>query len=165
MTLVYKTMQVSSVQLNKTPSAHCIGCPSPKAQSLSSHFPCLCPPPPPHPLSLWPLAHCCLCLCDYIYVIVIYMSLCDIYVYIWERDICMYRERERERERERFCLIPSPAFIQLPNSPPLRQLSVCPMCPRLSFYFDHQLILFIRFHTWVRSYSICLSLTGFCYLA
>ena len=59
-----RNIQVSSVQLSKAPSAHCITHPSPQAKSLSTpslpsahlHL------HPPHPL-LWPSPHCCLCLC------------------------------------------------------------------------------------------------------
>ena len=55
LTLVHKTIQVSSVQLNKTSSVHCIVCPSPHAKSLSVLF---CPTqptstyPPPFPLPI-----------------------------------------------------------------------------------------------------------------
>ena len=35
MILIHKTVQVSSIQLNKTPSACCTVCPSPQAKSLS----------------------------------------------------------------------------------------------------------------------------------
>ena len=64
-TLVCKTIQVSSVQLNKTLSTHCIvhPSPSPKVQSLSIPTPALPTSTCPTPLSLWPLPHCFLCLC------------------------------------------------------------------------------------------------------
>ena len=44
--LVYNTIQVSVVQLNKTSSAHCIMYPWPKAESFCLHLSSLCPPPP-----------------------------------------------------------------------------------------------------------------------
>lgn len=63
MTLVNKTIQVSTAQLNKT-SAYCIVCPSPKVKSHS--VPIYLPftlfhlPSPPF---LWQSLYCCLCLC------------------------------------------------------------------------------------------------------
>lgn len=63
--LVHETLQVSSVQLNKTSSAHCIVLPWPQAKSLSIRFPCPFAHlhlPTPTLLSLWLSLHCCLCL-------------------------------------------------------------------------------------------------------
>ena len=56
MTSVNKTIHVSSVQLNKTLSVHCIVYPSPNTKSLVPVY---------IPLSLWLSPHCCLCLCVY----------------------------------------------------------------------------------------------------
>ena len=59
-TLVNKTIQVSSVQLSKTSCAHCVVHPSPKVKSLSpfispfSYLPLLLLPFP-----LWLSPHCC----------------------------------------------------------------------------------------------------------
>ena len=51
----------------------------------------------------------------------------------------------------------------LPNSSPLT-FSDCSMYPYLWFYFVHQFIWLIRFHILVRSYVLCLSLTGLFHL-
>ena len=56
-------------------------------------------------------------------------------------------------------------FHPAPNHPPLRQLSVSFMYPCFCFCFVHQFILFFKFHISVRSYGICLSLTGLFHLA
>ena len=48
---------------------------------------------------------------------------------------------------------------------PLGDLSVCSTCPHLWSSFVCQFILFTRFHIAVRSYGICLSLTGLFHLA
>ena len=62
--LIHKIIQVSSVQLNKTPSVLCcIVHPLPQ-RVFPSLFPLpLCPPPPTPTPSLWLAPHCCLCLC------------------------------------------------------------------------------------------------------
>ena len=68
-TLVHKTIQVSSVQLNKAKSSHGILCPSPQAKSLSIHifslFALLHLLPPPSGCHHSP--HCCLCVCIYVF--------------------------------------------------------------------------------------------------
>ena len=60
-------------------------------------------------------------------------------------------------------LAPTPS---LPcHLPPLCSLSVCSLFPSLWFYFALLFILLIRFHSWVRSYGICLPLPGLLHLA
>ena len=51
------------------------------------------------------------------------------------------------------------------HHPPLWDLSVCSMSPYLWCYFVCQFFLFLRFHIWVRSYGVCLSLPGLFSLA
>ena len=60
------------------------------------------------------------------------------------------------------CSLANPFAIFHPvlPSPPLWQLSVCSMYLCLCVYFVRQFVLFIRFHIEVRSYGICLPLTG-----
>ena len=65
------------------------------------------------------------------------------------------------------CSSANPFTLFYPVPPPcsLWQLSVCSVCPCLCFCIVHQFILTIRFHIQVRSYAICLSLTGLFHLA
>ena len=67
-TLVYKAIHVSSVQLNKI-SPDTLGVPITQSSLFLSPFIPLCPPPSaPMPLSLWLSLHYCLCvICIYIY--------------------------------------------------------------------------------------------------
>ena len=77
-------MQVSSIQLNKTSSAHHIVHPSPKANSLSiSIYPSICPPPATSiPLSLYcHIVGCVYAVCFYMCIkhvlyINVYMYIC-----------------------------------------------------------------------------------------
>lgn len=55
-TLFHKTVQVSSVQLNNTSSAHCLVHPLPQSVSFCPHLSPLCPysyPHPPFPVYLY----------------------------------------------------------------------------------------------------------------
>ena len=62
-TLVHKTIQVSSERLDKTSWAHCIVSPLTKPESLSVPTYPASAHPPSTPFSLWLSPHCCLCLC------------------------------------------------------------------------------------------------------
>ena len=111
MTLIHKTIQVSSVQVNKTLSLHCIMHPSPRAKSLSIRIPLLCPPPPrpdpPFPRVITTLLSC-LCVCVYV---CIHMYI-HTHTYIYtQKHICKYIWGF-------FCLIPSASFILPPTSLP-----------------------------------------------
>ena len=88
-TLVCKIIQVSSVQLNETPSSQCIVHPLPQAKSL------LIPIPPtlahlhlpPILFSVWLSPHCCLRLC----VIHTHTHTHYIYIHIYTHiHICTY---------------------------------------------------------------------------
>lgn len=80
MTLVHKIIQVSSVQLNKTASAHWTVCPLPQAKFLSvpilPHLAHLHLPPTPFPSGLWLSPYSFLCLkriYTYICIYIIYI--------------------------------------------------------------------------------------------
>ena len=53
----------------------------------------------------------------------------------------------------------------IPLSPSLWLLTLCSLFPCPWFCFAHLFVLLIRFHLQVRSYGICLSLTGLFHLA
>ena len=141
-TLVHKIIQVSSVQVNKTSSAHCIMCYHLNSFRLSplSH---LCPSPP-NPSVPFPSGFHHTAICVYMYVCVCmyaHTHACIACMCIWHVCIDIYAMCVCDFFFAQSLLSSSP-----PNSPPLWQLSVCFMYPCLSFYFVHQLILFIRFH-------------------
>ena len=75
-TLVHKTTQLSSVQLNSTPSAHCTGCPLPEAKPLSLCLPICLPFARTH-VHLPPFSSCCrhAVVCVYMLYIHIYLLL------------------------------------------------------------------------------------------
>ena len=56
---------------------------------------------------------------------------------------------------------PSPFSLHYPLPPPLWSLSVCSLFPCPWFYFACLFVLLIRFHLYVRSHGICLSLAWF----
>ena len=119
-TLVHKIIQVSSVQVNKTSSAHCIMCYHLNSFRLSplSH---LCPSPP-NPSVPFPSGFHHTAICVYMYVCVcMYAHTCMYSMYVYMA--CVYRHICHVCVWFLFCSVPS--LIQPPKLPsPLTAVSL-----------------------------------------
>ena len=108
---------------------------------------------------------CCFLLFIYFYVFLLYFS---ITIYPTSTLFNLYPPSSSLPQSPHCHPVHKPFFffarsLQAPTPAPIPELSACYLW--VCLYFACLFSLFIRFHIWVESYSICLSLTGLFHLA